>query len=55
MFAIILGVIAVLAFVFMMCKLIGKISRVFGLREISTLMDESLSIRMGNLSARKKD
>ncbi|HSK87289.1 MAG TPA: hypothetical protein VK880_02970 [Anaerolineales bacterium] len=55
MFEIILGIIAILGFVFMMCKFIGKVARVFGLREISTLLDESLSMRMGNLSARKKD
>jgi len=51
---IILGVAVILGVLFMICKLIGKTAQVFGLDEITRLMGESLSIRLGDFSSRQK-
>lgn len=50
-----LGMIGVLGILFITCKIVNKLGRFCGLDEITGLMGESLSMRAGNFSSKRKD
>jgi hypothetical protein len=54
MFEIALGAIGILGVLFIACKLMNRIARFCGLDEITHLMNESLSMRMGNFLSKRK-
>jgi hypothetical protein len=55
MLEITLGIIGVLGILFITCKIINKIGRFCGLDEITDLIGESLSMRMGNFRQKEKE
>jgi hypothetical protein len=54
MLEIALGMTGILGILFIACKLMKKIARFCGLDEITDLMSESLSMRMGNFLSKRK-